>query len=230
MSASAPKRLTDEHRAPERGRPRRQAPVSLEDVLLKRLRGGDSVAQAELFRRHRDSLRRQALKVIGNPALAEEIVQEGWINGMEALHTFKGRSSFATWMTAIVINEAKVRRRREARVLPFSGLSRQERGGIRSGRETARSAWLETMRGVNDETPERLLLEKEVSSHLQEALRSLSPTQRSVVVLRDFRGASPAQTCETLRMSDQAQRIHLCRGRARIRQALESTMKEVGLE
>ena len=78
------------------------------------------------------------------------------------------------------------------------------------------------MRGVNDETPERLLLEKEVSGRLQEALQSLSPAQRAVVVLRDFRGASPAQACKTLRISDLAQRIHLCRGRARIRQALES--------
>ena len=222
MSVSAPKRLTDDHREPERGRPRRQAPVSLEAVLLKRLRGGDSAAQAELFRRYRPSLRRQALKVIGNPAVAEEIVQEGWINGMEALHTFKGRSSFATWMTAIVLNEAKARRRREARLLPFSGLGRQERGVIRSGHEAAQTEWLETMRGVNDETPERLLLEKEVSGRLQEALQSLSPAQRAVVVLRDFRGASPAQACKTLRISDLAQRIHLCRGRARIRQALES--------
>jgi RNA polymerase sigma-70 factor (ECF subfamily) len=222
VSGSAPKRLSDECRAPERGRPRRQAPVRLEDILLKRTVGGDSAAQAELFRRYRDSLRRQALKVIGNPALAEEIVQEAWINGMEALHTFKGRSSFATWMTAIVLNEAKVRRRREARLLPFSGLGREERGGLRSGREAAWPDWLETMRGVSDETPERLLLEKEASSRIQEALQSLSPTQRAVVVLRDFRGASPAQTCETLRMSDLAQRIHLSRGRARIRQALES--------
>ena len=221
MSGSAPKRLT-EHRAQEHKRPRRQAPVSLEDVLLKRLRSGDRAAQAELFRRYRDSLRRQALKVIGSPALAEEIVQEGWINGMEALHTFKGRSSFATWMTAIVLNEAKASRRREVMFLPFSGLGRQDPGAMRSGREAARSEWLETMRVVSEETPERLLLEKEVSSRLEEALHSLSPKQRAVVVLRDFRGASPARTCKTLRMSDLAQRVHLCRGRARIRQALES--------
>jgi len=177
-------------------------------------------AQAELFRRHRGLLWRQALKVLGNPALAEEAVHEGWMNGMEAIHTFAGRSTFATWITAVVLNEARARRKREARSLPLSSLGPRERR-IGSRRQAGRSDCHRDLAGTNHETPERVLLENETNDRFQHALESLSPTQRAVLVLRDLQGVTAAQTCKALRLTDLAQRVHLCRARARIRRFLE---------
>jgi RNA polymerase sigma-70 factor, ECF subfamily len=221
MSMAVPKRTSPPAQAPDAEHTEHREPISLEAVLVNRLRAGDRTAQAELFRRYRDLLRHQALKVIGNPALADEIVQEAWINGMEAIHRFEGRSTFATWMTAIVLNEARLKRKREARSLPFSGLDQQDRRGLRLRRGAGPGEQLESFPGVDDDTPERLLLEKEVRDRFEHALRSLSPTQRTVVVLRDLRGATPAQACRAMGLTDLAHRVHLCRARARLRRVLE---------
>jgi RNA polymerase sigma-70 factor, ECF subfamily len=221
MSVAAQNRTSLPPREPEADESENREPISLEAVLVDRLRAGNRAAQAELFRRYRDRLRHQALKVIGNPALADEIVQEAWMNGMAAIHRFEGRSTFATWMTAIVLNEARVKRKREARSLPLSGLARQDRRGLRLRRGGVPGEQLESHSGVDDGTPERLLLEKEVRDRFEQALRSLSPAQRTVVVLRDLRGATPAEACRAMRVTDLAHRVHLCRARARIRQMLE---------
>src|SRR5262245_61865842 len=183
MSVAVQKRTAVPARAPDADETEHQEPIFLEAVLVNRLRAGDFTAQAELFRRYRDLLRYQALKFVGNPALADEIVHDAWINGMNAIHRFEGRSSFATWMTAIVRNEARVTRKREARSLPFSDVAQQSRRGLRARNGVRTGEQLEILPGVDATTPERLLLEKEVRERFQDALRSLSPTQRALVVL-----------------------------------------------
>jgi len=220
MSGSALKRSPDERRSPNAARGSAPRPIFLEEVLLSRLRAGDQAAQAELFRRHRSLLWRQAFKVLGNPALTDESVQQGWMNGMEAIHGFAGRSTFATWITAVVLNEARARRKREARLLTLSGLEPWARR-TGSQREPVKRDWLENLASAHHETPERLLLERETTDRFQRALESLSPAQRAVLVLRDLQGATAAQACKKLRLTDLAQRVHLCRARARIRRFLE---------
>src|SRR5262249_38720334 len=221
MSAFALKRNSDEHRRQKSPRARRQTPISLEDVLLERLLDDDPAAQAELFRRHRRALWHQAMKVLGNHALADEAVQEGWINGMQAIHTFQRRSSFATWITAVVLNEARARRRQESRLLSLSwhGASEDLR------QETRRGDSVESRASAHHETPERLLLEEETRDRSHQALQTLPPTQREVLVLRDIDGLSPAQACKVLGLTDVAHRVQLCRARARIRRALEADVQ-----
>jgi DNA-directed RNA polymerase specialized sigma subunit, sigma24 homolog len=70
-------------------------------------------------------------------------------------------------------------------------------------------------------TPEWLLLEREAVKTFDNALRALPATQRSVVVLRDLRGASSAEACQALQINDLTQRVRLSRGRATLRQALQ---------
>jgi RNA polymerase sigma-70 factor, ECF subfamily len=179
-----------------------------EQALVGRLLAGDRVAQAELFRRLRPYLLRHAVNAIGNRALADEIVQDAWIRAMTSIDSFQGRSSFCTWVTSVLLNEARSHRRRETRSLPMSALGPRELEP-------------EQIQGRTEETPESILLTKEAAGRVEQALGTLSRTQRSVVVLRDFQGASPAEACEVLSITDLAQRVHLSRARATLRRALE---------
>ena len=193
-----------------------------ERLLVERLRAGDPRAQAQAFQRYRRSLWRQALKIVRNPAHAEEIVHEAWINAMLAIHSFQGRSSLRTWLTSIVLNEARCHRRRESRTRPLSTLRAVEPD--RSSRlpdDFADLTWLDRLRGRNEETPETIFLDREAASRVERALDTLSRTQRKVVVLRDFEGASSAEACDALALTDIAQRVHLCRARATLRRVLE---------
>src|SRR5262249_57810048 len=84
-----------------------------EQRLVRRLRAREPAAQAELFRRYRRYLLRQALNAVGNRALAEEIVQDAWIRAMTGIDSFQGRSTLRTWITSIVLNESRAHGRRE---------------------------------------------------------------------------------------------------------------------
>ena len=179
-----------------------------EQTLVRRLRARDRSAQAELFRRFRRYLFRQALNTVGNHALADEIVQDAWIRAVTGIDSFHGRSSFRTWVTSILLNEARSHRRKETRSLPLSALE-------------AREVDLDRMQKLTEETPESILLAKEAAGRVERALGTLTRTQRSVVVLRDFQGKSPAEACEVLSITDLAQRVHLSRARATLRRALE---------
>jgi RNA polymerase sigma-70 factor (ECF subfamily) len=70
--------------------------VSIFDVLVERY-------QARLFS--------VAFRITGNREDAEDVVQQSFQNAFVHLHTFAGKSSFATWLTRIAINEALMLRR-----------------------------------------------------------------------------------------------------------------------
>jgi RNA polymerase sigma-70 factor, ECF subfamily len=207
-------------------RPRRMEAVPSDDALLKRLRARDPAAQAELFRRYHGMLWKKALRIVCNPALADEVVQEAWISAVAAIDSFEGRSGLRTWMTSIVLNEARMQRRRESRSSPLSSFVERERSRCRPQHDEAREAdWPDRVFGGKDETPERLLLEKEAVERLERALGALPRTQRSVVVLRDFHGATPAEARDALAITDLAHRVRLCRARATIRRVLEDDQR-----
>jgi len=181
--------------------------VGLDDqVLVEKLRARDRRAQSELFSRLRKALWRPASRIVGNSSLADDVIQEAWIHAVVGIDSFQGRARFGTWLASIVLNKARCHRRRESRCRPFSAIGPTE---------------LEPARGRTEDTPEQAFLVKETARRAERALDSLSRRQRSVIVLRDFQGASPAEACDTLQMTDLAHRIHLCRARANVRRTLE---------
>lgn len=185
--------------------------------LLRRLRRGDPRAQATLVCKYQSALLYCALRVVHDRALAEDIVQDGWLKAFSALDRFDGRSSLFTWICQIVLNTARNRRRKTRHLIPFSSLcparSRSGSGGTDDP---------ELPDGMVEElTPERVLLEQEAARAFDSALRALTEAQRSVVILRDLKGASSVEACRVLQISDLTQRVRLSRGRARLRQALQ---------
>ena len=196
----------------------KQSLPSAEVEVLRRLRRRDPQAQTALVRRYQSALVFHALRVVNDPGLAEEIVQDGWLAAFSAVDRFTGRCSLFTWICQIVVNSAKTRRRKEKRWIPLSSLSP---GGSRPSSGTLDDSRLLDAR-VEDFTPERALLEQEAATAFDRALRALSEPQRSVVILRDLKGASPVEACRMLRISDLTQRVRLSRGRARLRHALQN--------
>lgn len=189
--------------------------------LIERLRAGDRAAQTELVRRHQSALVRQAFKILQDWDLAEETVQEVWMGAFRSIETFDGRCSLRTWFTRIVINRAKGRRRREVRSLPLSTFVHRASTSGESGVKGVVEDLEHPMAGVNEITPERLLLEQEARLRFDDALRALPHSLRSVVLLRDLGRASPVEACRVLAINDLTQRVRLCRARATLRQALQ---------
>ena len=185
--------------------------------LVERLRAGDRAAQTELVLRYQDRLVRQASEVLRDRALAEDVVQETWLVVLESMDRFEGRSSLLTWLTGITLNRAKDVRRKRSRLVPLS--SRSDAAERPDAPATAFASRLAETELTTEPTAERTVLQRERGQALKVAIEALPATQKSVVVL-ELRGCAPAQTRETLQISDLARRVRLSRARTRLREKL----------
>ena len=98
-----------------------------EPQLLAALRQGDPRAVKAWYRQYYQQLLRFATNKIELAEVAEELVQETFINALKNLNLFQEKSSLATWMTSILSHEIadyyrKVYAKRAIRVLPLSDL------------------------------------------------------------------------------------------------------------
>ena len=75
-----------------------------EGALLERARLGDRGAFEQLYRQHCAHIYALCLRLTGQRELAEDCVQETFIAAWRALHSFRQRSGYATWLHRIAVN------------------------------------------------------------------------------------------------------------------------------
>jgi RNA polymerase sigma-70 factor, ECF subfamily len=193
-------------------------PGEQELQLIQRLRARERSAQTELVRRYQGRLRQQALKILKDWALAEDVVQDAWLVVLANVDRFEGRSTLLSWLTGIVINRARDYRRKQIRILKLSSVGENpESPEVPSGTDAYRSTG--HPEPVTEMTAERVVLEREQARAVDAAVRELPETQRSVVLLQ-LRGYDPAETREALQITDLARRLRLHRARSRLRKDL----------
>src|SRR6188474_842480 len=102
-----------------------------DDVLVRRAQRGNMVAFEELVARHRDKIYARAFSMMRNEEEAVDLSQEAWVKGWQRLKQFQGESSFATWMTRIIINLCldQLRRQKRHRAESIEVLE-EESGGV----------------------------------------------------------------------------------------------------
>jgi RNA polymerase sigma-70 factor (ECF subfamily) len=192
--------------------------------LLERLRAGDEAAFGEMVREWSPMLLRVAGSFVACHATAEECVQEAWLVVIRGLDGFEGRSRLRTWVAGIVVNIARRRAERDARVelwaAPDDDGPTVDPRRFRPAGEQWAGGW--TARGAPREwDPEAVLLAGEAMERLATGLAELPPRQRAVVTLYDVHGLDADEVCAVLELSPGNQRVLLHRGRARLRQLLE---------
>ena len=161
--------------------------------------------------------------------VAEDVVQESWLTCLRSLDRFEGRSSLKTWILGIVMNVARARRRKEARVLPFASLwlrddSDRERPTVDASRFGRDGMW---RLGPDswDNIPESKVLGDETLEHVKGAIEKLPPKQREVIVLRDVAGLGSGEVTAMLGISRANERVRLHRARAGVRKMLEEYLR-----
>ena len=83
-----------------------------ENALVRRAIAGDAQALEQLFTVNTDRLRQIAFAILRNKEDAEDALQNAFLSACHKLSTFKGQSTFSTWLTSIVINSARMARRK----------------------------------------------------------------------------------------------------------------------
>ena len=80
--------------------------VDINAPLVERCRLHDRQAQAELYRRYAKAMFNAALRITGDYAEAEDVLQESFLSAFRELSTYKGDSSFGAWLKRIVVNKS----------------------------------------------------------------------------------------------------------------------------
>lgn len=190
--------------------------------LVARIRTGEEQAFVTLAARHHSTMQRIARTYVASAAVAEEVVQDTWLAVLRGLDGFKGRSSFQTWLLAILVNRARSTGVREHRSVAIGDAG----PAVDSARFDESGAWMSPPRHWVEESDSRLLAEG-LADHIQATMRELPERQREVVMLRDVAELSAREVCEALEISEANQRVLLHRGRSHLRQALEAELGRV---
>ena len=171
-----------------------------EAELVHRARDGDEQAFADLVRRHADRAYAVALRMTGNPTDAQDVVQDALVAAWQHLDGFAGASTFATWLTRIVINHCHNLRRGHHPTEPLDEESADALG------EAGRPGF--SAPGVEGEVVARRHL-----AAVQEAIVALPFDQRTALVLSTVVGSSHVETAAVLGISEQAVRVRVHRAR-----------------
>jgi RNA polymerase sigma-70 factor, ECF subfamily len=73
---------------------------------LQRLRSGDEAAWGDLHRDHYPRLWSSVQRILNNPTLADDVVQEAFIKAHRDIRRFEGHSQLGTWLYRIAVNQA----------------------------------------------------------------------------------------------------------------------------
>ncbi|TVS85507.1 RNA polymerase sigma factor [Mycobacterium helveticum] len=195
-----------------------------EDTACRHLVGG--IPLAVLVRDFHRPMVNFARTMVDSPVLAEEAVQEAWVQVMQSSCSFQGRSSVSTWLFGIVRNTASRHRRRESRirdheVLASAGAEATDplSGRMHPAGHPDAGHW--SAPPSRRFLPEDQTMTQEIVGHVRAALDALPQRQRQLVILRDVVGMSAEEAARTLDLSAEAQRALLYRARGNLRNALE---------
>jgi RNA polymerase sigma-70 factor (ECF subfamily) len=148
-----------------------------EERLIERLRQRDEGAFNQLVRLHQAAVFRQLLRVIGDPAEAEDLAQEVFVTVFKAIETFRGDSRLATWIHRIAQNHARNR-------LKFHG--RHKRRGDAPLEETTEESLAVPETGSRLPRPDHEVEAHQAELQIRLAITQLEPEQRTLIVLRDL--------------------------------------------
>lgn len=182
-----------------------------EAELIKRVCAGECDAFVELVHPYERLVYLTAISVLRNPADAEEVAQEAVLKAFSGLPRFRAESKFSTWLVQITYNEARMKLRKDRQHLYDS---------IDSGQQDPEGDYWP--KDFADWRPiaSELLENNEVRKALQNAINSLRPAYREVVILRDVQNLSIKDTAAVLGIPEGRVKTRLHRARLLLRDAL----------
>lgn len=176
--------------------------------IVRAVLAGDKEAYGTLVRAYSGTIFRVALRIVGNEADAEEIVQEAFLRGYQRLESYQQRSSFGTWIYRIAVNCA---------------LNRISRPGIDPEYRLAEDNDPENKTvqvAARDADPERTLLSLEIHTAQDMALQRLTPTEKTAFILRHLEDRSINEIGETLNIAPNAAKQAVFRAVQKLRREL----------
>jgi len=174
-----------------------------EAELISLITSGQKRLFEYVMRGYNQRLYRVGMSILHRDADVEDMMQNTYLKAYEHLNEFEQKSLLGTWLTRIMINECLLQKKRNQH---FDA-------------ESAES-YLENMTDL--QTPEKILINKELGQQLEGAIRSLPEQYRLVFILREIENLSVKETGETLNIGLSNVKASLSRAKIMLRKDLIS--------
>jgi RNA polymerase sigma-70 factor (ECF subfamily) len=173
-------------------------------ALVERCRRGELAAFEELYRAHAGKLFSVACRILGNPADAEDLLQEIFLSAHRKLGGFRGDSALGTWLYRLATNHClDYLRSRAARTLQLTDALDDEPGLYEAGNRS---------RGLAEQTVTKMDLER--------AMARLPEGCRAAFVLHDVEGLEHREVGEVLGIAEGTSKSQVHKARLRLRALL----------
>ena len=168
-----------------------------DESLVRQCVGGDRRAFEALVQKYQKPMFNTALRIINDYEDAADVTQAAFVKAYERLKQFDRRYRFYSWLYRITVNES----------LTFvNGRQRFER--LADGHVSP------------EKSPDELLSEDDTTRRVQQALMSLRPEHRVVIVLSHFRELSYREMSDVLGISEKKVKSRLYTARQELKTVL----------
>jgi RNA polymerase sigma-70 factor (ECF subfamily) len=179
-----------------------------DEQLVKQFQSGDRQAFDELLLRYQDKVLNTCFRFIAREEDARDATQDIFIKVYHALHSFKPKATFSTWLYRIAVNHS-----------------------LNIVRSNKRRAWLKSFSMAADpnelyiiadaKDPHTKMEHDEQAALVQRALKKLNQEQRVAIILHRFEGLSYKEIAEVMNTSVSSVESRLFRARQKLARFLK---------
>ncbi len=187
-----------------------------ETAIVERVLGGERDAYALLVERYNGTLFRYLVRMVGQPADAEDLAQEAFLRAYLSLASYDSSYRFSTWLFRIATNLAINRIKAASKIVSLEEM--------RERREERDEAPQELADPCTDSRPDLAAERAEMVRLVQRCLQELPADYRAVVALRHIAELSYNEISNSIGLPINTVRTRLHRGRERLGQCLEARL------
>lgn len=192
--------------------------------LVRRFNAGDESAFVEIMTRYRERMFAIGLRVVKNPADAEEIVQDTFIRAHRALGRFRGDASLATWLHRIALNLAR------NRYWYFMRRHRGETVSLDRALDDHCQTTFSDLAATDAAGPAREAAASEFSELVATCMERLEAGPREILILRNANNHSYGEIARRLGIGVGTVKSRIARARENLRVLLTKACPEFGAE
>ncbi|UXI68416.1 RNA polymerase sigma factor [Tahibacter amnicola] len=178
----------------------------IDPLTLARARRGDVGAHGQIYRTYSRACYTLALRVVGNTAAAEDIVQDVFLKMMDAIRHFRGDAPFGSWLKRMTVNAAIDQLRSQRHFDPDDP-------------ERLFANVAENVAGTPDDSHDAMTL-----------LQRLPARARLILVLHELEGYTHKELAELFGQTESYSKSILSRSLKRLQEWLDATKPVVELQ